>query len=66
MTPTMDDLREQAKKFLANCGKFTLDEHNRFEQPENTSVNEILGMAVRVLTLESIELQRVADEVVTP
>ena len=57
------DLKEEAMQFLMHCAELTFLEQSSPANPYGrTSVNEILGMATRVVAEVSLEIQAVADE----
>lgn len=60
---TYEQLQTQAMEFLANCGVLTMLEQSSPQNPVGkTSVNEILGMATRVIAEQALNIQALADD----
>ena len=59
---TYEELRQEAIGFLAKCGKLTIAEREQHgEVDPKLSVNEMLGMATRIMGEASIIMQHDAD-----
>lgn len=59
---TYEQLQREAMEFLAHCGQLTILEQSSPANPAGkTSVNEILGMAVRVISEQALQIQTIAD-----
>ena len=56
-----DDLGEMAKKLLLNSGYVTMNEREKMGDKGTLSVNEMIGMANRVLIEEALKIQDFAD-----
>jgi hypothetical protein len=60
---TYEQLQKEAMELLAHCGQLTLLEQSSPQNPAGkTSVNEILGMATRVIAEQALNIQVLADE----
>lgn len=55
------DLAEMAKKLLLNSGYVTMNEREKMGDKGVLSVNEMIGMANRVLIEEALKIQDFAD-----
>lgn len=59
---TYAQLLEEARQLLVHCAVLTLQEHTEQGTPAGaTSVNEIHGMASRVIAEEALKIQVIAD-----
>ena len=62
MAETYKELQDEALQFLASAGEYALLESTRLGQEDKTSVNEIVGMALRAIGDGANVMQKMADE----
>lgn len=61
MAETYKQLQDDALEFLASAGEYAIIESNKVNGTDNTSVNEVVGMAIRAIGDGANVMQKMAD-----